>query len=153
MRVYWIACLTAIVIAIGAVLVLSTVQKPAGTAFVGDGARVSPRWSFREVITRAKPAPQNVSMVVPDSGNALAEDPYTFAFLESTAKGAGTYAHKLWRRQVAMAEMAEWHPLFIPWFFDKEHFVAPQKGWRLDQPSTDLKERIGRDWRGGHLER
>jgi len=74
MRVYWIACLTAIVIAIGAVVVLSTVQKPAGTAFVGDGARVSPRWSFREVISRAKPAPQNVSMAIPESANALNED-------------------------------------------------------------------------------
>jgi hypothetical protein len=73
MRVFLISCLSAIVIAVGALLVLSMVQKPAGTAFVGDGARVSPRWSFREVISKTKPAPQNVSMVVPESG-ALAED-------------------------------------------------------------------------------
>lgn len=87
-----------------------------------------------------------IEIIQEDIGNALAEDPYTFAFLESTAKGAGTFAHKLWRRQVAMAEMAEWYPLFIPWFFDREHFVAPSKGWRPDQTGRDLKDRIKRDW-------
>jgi hypothetical protein len=74
MRVFLISCLSAIVIAVVAVVVLSAVQKPAGAAYVGDGARVSPRWSFREVISKAKTAPQNVSMVVPDSTNALNED-------------------------------------------------------------------------------
>jgi hypothetical protein len=74
MRVYLVACLTAVVIALGALVLLSTVQKPSGTAFVGDGARVNPQWSFRQVISRAKPAPQNVSMVVPDSGNDLSEN-------------------------------------------------------------------------------
>lgn len=87
-----------------------------------------------------------IEIIQEDIGNALAEDPYTFAFLESTAKGSGTFAHKLWRRQVALAELAEWYPLFIPWFFDREHFVAPSKGWRPDQTSSDLRERVARDW-------
>lgn len=87
-----------------------------------------------------------IEIIQEDIGNALAEDPYTFAFLESTAKGSGTFAHKMWRRQVALGELAEWVPLFIGWFFDREHFVAPPKGWRPDQAHRDLKERISHDW-------
>lgn len=87
-----------------------------------------------------------VEIIQEDIQNAIAEDPDTFAFLESTAKGAGRYAHKLWRKQVSLGENAHWFPLFLAWFFDKKHFLAPPRGWHLDQKSKDTRERASRDW-------
>ena len=47
-----------------------------------------------------------------DIGNALAEDdPEMFAILESTARGAGTYAYRLWNKNVELGDQAEWHPI------------------------------------------
>ena len=40
MRVFLIACLAAIVFAVGGLVGLAAVQQPAGIAYVGDGARV-----------------------------------------------------------------------------------------------------------------
>jgi hypothetical protein len=40
MRSFVVACVVAVVIALSGALVLSTVQKPAEIAFVGDGARI-----------------------------------------------------------------------------------------------------------------
>ena len=40
MRVFLIACLAAIVFAVGGLVALASVQKSVGVAYVGDGARV-----------------------------------------------------------------------------------------------------------------
>lgn len=87
-----------------------------------------------------------VEIIQEDIHNAIAEDVDTFAFLESTAKGAGRYAHKLWRRQVEMGENCQWYPLFLPWFMEKTRVKAPSRGWRPDQRSQDTRERASRDW-------
>ncbi len=75
MRVFLIACLATVILAVGGLFALASVQKPSGMAYVGDGARVSPSWSWRQVITRVKAAPSNTaSMALPQSNEAMAED-------------------------------------------------------------------------------
>jgi hypothetical protein len=74
MRVFLIACLATIVLAVGGFYALASVQKPTGAAYVTEGARTSPKWSWREVFSRKKAAPQNVAMAMPQSTEALAED-------------------------------------------------------------------------------
>jgi hypothetical protein len=69
MRVFLISCLAVVVLGIGAFLTLSAVQKPSGTRFTTEGARINPNWSFRQVFTKAKPAPKTVSMAMPASDN------------------------------------------------------------------------------------
>lgn len=82
-----------------------------------------------------------------DLGNALAEDdPDMFAILESTAKGAGNYSYRLWNKNVELAEQAEWHPLFLPWFFERTRFIPPPNGWRVEQPEVAMSERVQVDW-------
>ena len=77
---------------------------------------------------------------------ALSNDPETFAVLETTGKGSGSYAHQLWRANVALADEAEWYPLFLPWFFERTRVMAPENGWKPPKPETRMCERVGRDW-------
>ena len=82
-----------------------------------------------------------------DLGNALAEeDPDMFAILESTAKGCGNYSYRLWNKNMELAEQAEWHPLFLPWFFERTRFIAPPSGWRPEEPEVQMNERVQVDW-------
>ena len=73
MRVFLIACLAIVVVGVGAFLTLNSVQRPAGTAYTTDGARINPKWSWRQVVGRPKAAPQTVAMALPTAG-ALGED-------------------------------------------------------------------------------
>ena len=53
---------------------------------------------------------------------AVAYEPGTEAYLESTANGPGDYFHKTW--QQAVAGEGDWEPVFIPWFWQPE-YVRP----------------------------
>ena len=81
-----------------------------------------------------------------DLVNALAENVDSFAILESTAKGAGRYSEDLWRANVDLAEQAEWYPLFLPWFFEKTRFVAPEDGWVPHEAEVGMRDRIASEW-------
>ena len=83
-----------------------------------------------------------------DTGGALAEGPNTCAILESTAKGANTYSHRLWKRCVELAEKdrAEWEPLFLPWFFDPTHVRPVRVDFHLDKKDHLTRERAKSDW-------
>ena len=88
-----------------------------------------------------------VDVIEKDLGNALAEDdPEMFAILESTAQGTGNYSYRLWKKNVELAEQAEWHPLFLPWFFESSRVLAPPGGWRPEEPERNMQERISKDW-------
>ena len=65
MRVFLIACVAVVVLAVGAFLSLSTVQKPSGQRWTTEGARISPGWSFRQIFARKKAAPNTVAMAMP----------------------------------------------------------------------------------------
>jgi hypothetical protein len=67
MRVFLIACLAVLVLALGAFLTLNSVQKPAGATYTTEGARINPKWSLRQVFSRSKTAPKTVAMAVPES--------------------------------------------------------------------------------------
>lgn len=67
MRVFLIACLAVLVLALGAFFTLNSVQKRAGTIYTSDGARINPKWSLRQVFSRPKAAPQTVAMAMPQS--------------------------------------------------------------------------------------
>jgi hypothetical protein len=69
MRVFLISCLAVVVLAVGAFLTLNAVQKPTGTRFTTEGARINPNWTFRQMFTRAKTGPKTVAMAVPTSDN------------------------------------------------------------------------------------
>jgi hypothetical protein len=74
MRVFLISCLAVVVLGIGAFLALSAVQKPSGTRFTTEGARINPSWSFRQVFTKAKAAPNTVAMAMPVSDRVMEEN-------------------------------------------------------------------------------
>ncbi len=77
---------------------------------------------------------------------AIAENPEAFAFLESTGRGAGTYAHDLWKSCEKMGDRAEWYPLFLPWFFESTRVMAPPKGWIPLKPEASIQERVRHEW-------
>jgi len=82
-----------------------------------------------------------------DLGNALAEDdPDMFAILESTPKGAGTYSYRLWNKNVELGDQAEWHPIYLPWFFESTRVLPPPSGWRPEQREIDMRERVKVEW-------
>ncbi|MEA2984675.1 MAG: hypothetical protein QOD94_929 [Alphaproteobacteria bacterium] len=73
MRVFLVSCLAVVVLALGAVLALNSVQKPTGTRYTTEGARIHPSWSFRQVFSRTKKAPQTVAMAMPTADNVREE--------------------------------------------------------------------------------
>jgi hypothetical protein len=81
-----------------------------------------------------------------DMVHAIADSGGSFAFLESTGKGAGTPAEEMWVGQVELAEEAEWLPVFLPWFFEKTRVEAPPQGWHPERPEIDMREKIKKDW-------
>lgn len=114
------------------------------TTAVGQGIRlsavhVSEFSDFEERTARG--------IIDEDMVNALAEGPGTFAILESTAKGANTYSHRLWKRCVELAERdrAEWEPLFLPWFFDPTHVRPVRVDFRLDKRDHEIREKTMSD--------
>lgn len=67
MRVFLISCLAVVILGLGAVLALNSVQKPSGARYTTEGARISPSWSIRQVFSKPKAAPQTVAMAMPSS--------------------------------------------------------------------------------------
>lgn len=81
-----------------------------------------------------------------DLVHALAPNVLTFAFLESTAKGAGRFSEDLWVANMDLAEKADWYPVFLPWFFEKTRVIAPEDGWRPNEPETAMRARVEKEW-------
>jgi hypothetical protein len=81
-----------------------------------------------------------------DMVNALVEDAGTFAILESTAKGANRYAHRLWKRCMELESEAEWFPLFLPFFFDPGHIRKVTVDFRLEPQDQRMRERVVSEW-------
>jgi hypothetical protein len=50
-RVYLAACLAIVVICIGGYIALNTIQEPTGIAYATEGARISPHWAWRSVLS------------------------------------------------------------------------------------------------------
>jgi hypothetical protein len=50
-RVFLMACLAIVVICIGGYFVLGTIQEPTGIAYATNGARISPHWVWRSVLS------------------------------------------------------------------------------------------------------
>lgn len=79
-------------------------------------------------------------------GYAISRNPDSFAILESTGKGAGTYAHRLWKANVALGEKADWYPLFLPWFFERTRRRVVDMGWRPQREELAMRERVAKEW-------
>jgi len=50
-RVFLVACLASVVICIGGYFALNTIQEPTGIAYAREGARISPHWAWRSVLS------------------------------------------------------------------------------------------------------
>lgn len=84
-----------------------------------------------------------------DMTHAIADNINSFAFLESTGKGAGSPSEEMWVAQnelIEIGEEAEWTPLFIPWFFETTRVMGPENGWKIQQPESDMRDLIHRSW-------
>jgi hypothetical protein len=123
----------------------SRVMVQAATSPTGIGMGI--RLSAAHVSEFAAYAEERAKEIIESELNyALPRNADTFAVLESTAKGSGTYAERLWNANVELAENADWYPLFLPWFFEKTRFIAPEKGWVVQKPELDMRERIKDEW-------
>jgi hypothetical protein len=74
MRVFLVSCLAVVVLALGAILALNSVQKPSGTRYTTEGARISPAWSIRQVFSKPKAGPKTVAMAMPASDGVADEN-------------------------------------------------------------------------------
>lgn len=66
---------------------------------------------------------------------AIADEPGTEVWLESTANGRGNYFHEMWKK----AEMGEsdFIPIFIPWHWQDEYVGAWDKSWSMDDAEKE----------------
>jgi hypothetical protein len=90
--------------------------------------------------------PRARTIIESDLGHALKDTPRAFGFLETTGKEAGSYSHRLWRKCENMAELADWYPLFIPWFFEPSRRRTITFGWVPKKPELSMRERIKGEW-------
>lgn len=67
MRVFLISCVAVVVLAVGAFLALSSVQKLSGTRYSTEGARINSAWSLRQVFVKSRTSPESIAMVMPTS--------------------------------------------------------------------------------------
>ena len=77
---------------------------------------------------------------------ALPDSPTTTAVIETRVQQASRFLELLWESQVEAGDDADWHPIFIPIYFDKSHFVAPRAGWKPDKAEVAVKERAAEEW-------
>ncbi len=121
-------------------VVVNAANKMTGIAqgYSVNAAHLSefPSWSDSEART----------IIEEDLGNALAEGPETFAFLEGTAKGAGRYAHKLWVKSFNLGDDSKWAPIFLPSFFEPSRVLPPEKGWIVKPQEEEIRERVIKEW-------
>lgn len=90
--------------------------------------------------------PRARKIVEGDLLHAIKDTPRAFGFLETTGKEAGSYSHRLWRRCEKMAELSEWYPLFLPWFFEPSRKRTVTVDWVPKKPELSMRERIRREW-------
>jgi hypothetical protein len=121
------------------------VKGATSTTGVGMGIRlaavhISEYASFDDATAR--------EIIDQDMGNALVEDEDTFAILESTAKGANRYAHKMWKKNVELLAHGreEWYPLFLPWFFESTRVRPVVTGWKPQPQENRMRERVASEW-------
>jgi hypothetical protein len=85
-------------------------------------------------------------IIVGDFRWALPDEPTTTAILETRVRQASKFVERLWESQVELGDVATWHPMFMPIYFDKSHFVPPRAGWVPDKPELAVKERAAEEW-------
>lgn len=123
---------------------LITVQEATQLSGIGQGIRLS--CIHGSEITDWLPSTAREA-IDGDMGKALAEeDPNNFGILETTGRGAGQYCHKLWRKNVELAENAMWTPLFLPAFMEKSRVLPPPSGWHVQGPELDMRARVKDAW-------
>ena len=91
--------------------------------------------------------PRARKIIEGDLGHAIKETPRAFAFLETTGKDAGSYCHRLWQRCERMAELADWYPLFLPWFFEpSRRRTVTVHAWKPQKPEVSMRARVKKEW-------
>jgi hypothetical protein len=75
MRAFLIACAAIVILAVGGYVSVNAMQRLSGAAYTTEGARITPSWSWRRLITRAKalPAGQAGTNVAPTSAGLVDE--------------------------------------------------------------------------------
>lgn len=56
MRAFVVACLAVLIIGVGSLFTLNSFQRPAAAAYSTDGARINPKWSWRNLLRRKPPS-------------------------------------------------------------------------------------------------
>jgi hypothetical protein len=75
MRAFLLACLAIVVVGTAGYFFLNSMQTPTGIAYATDGARISPKWSWRSVFHRAKAAATTkTAMNIPEPAGDMAEE-------------------------------------------------------------------------------
>jgi len=55
MRVFLVACLAIVILAVGGYLSVNAMQRLSGVAYTTEGARINPSWSWRRLFARKAP--------------------------------------------------------------------------------------------------
>lgn len=80
MRAFLLACLAIIVVAAGGYFALNALQRPSGSAFATDEARINPDWSWRSVFRPRAGAPETrAAMKIPAAPSELVDDCHALA--------------------------------------------------------------------------
>ncbi len=77
---------------------------------------------------------------------AILKDPDSFGLLETTGGTDDSYAEKLWMANVELLEQAEWRPVFLPFFFERNRWIQPENGWNPTEREVLLRKKISEDW-------
>lgn len=74
---------------------------------------------------------------------AIADEPGTEIWLESTANGRANYFYTEWQK--AEAGLTDFIPIFVPWFWDEGYIAEWQVDWKLTETEEYYHKSIGID--------
>jgi hypothetical protein len=97
-------------------------------------------------ISHWRPEGRAMEILEGDSQYALVEQPFCFSFYESKPEGVGGYWFDLWHVFDEQGPNAEYFPMFVPLFFEKNRKRTPPPDWEPDQEMVQLREDYAKDW-------
>jgi hypothetical protein len=75
MRAFLLACVAIVVIGAGGFFFLNAMQQSTGVAYATDGARISPKWTWRAVFRHSNnPPAATTAMNIPTAPSEMADE-------------------------------------------------------------------------------
>ena len=93
-----------------------------------------------------KPSGKAREIIEGDLKSAVVFRPGCFWIMESKPAGIGGYWYKCWKHYSELGRKAQFIPVFIPVFFERNRRVKPPDTFRANREEIEMRERYSHEW-------